>query len=163
MAENDAEYVPDGNEKLIEEKDDVVNSIETERNRIVLALSNKTLFAKFPLPDDLMSHKSEAFKVFQVIYNTENIPVQNWFMCSDCQELINVVRSNGTAKMRRHRCFAKWKNQQHSVKSENTFSFDEESLASLFAKIAEISFPKGKVKSEHFRPIMPKKSTPDEW
>lgn len=161
MAENDTEYVPSEDETLTAETTKA--DIESEKNRIVLALASREFSAKFPLPDDLMSHKSEAFKVFQVIYNTENIPIQNWFMCSVCHEVIYVVRSNGTAKLRHHKCFPKWKNQQQSEKSGVSLVIGEKDLASLFARVANIGFPKRKFESKHIRPILPKISTPDEW
>lgn len=136
-------------------------TIETEKSEIKMALETGELVAKFPLPKDFTNLKSEVYNIIQLVYEKDDITLNNWFSCSICGELMYVVRTNGTAKLRRHKCFVKWKEQQKPHK--HVQSFDDETLANLLAKVANIGEAKTLITSEHIRPILPEKSSPEDW
>lgn len=68
MSQDNIENVP----KVTDE-----GTVETEKRNLTKALEKGELFAKFPLSKDLGSHKSEAFKIFHLIYDEENKSIQN--------------------------------------------------------------------------------------
>lgn len=158
MSQDNNENVPIEDESLTNRTKE--DAIETEKSNLTTALEKGLLVAKFPLPRDIASHKSEAFKIFHLIYDEENNPIQNWFSCSVCSELVYIIRSKGTAKLLRHKYFVNWK-EHHS--SMEFFRVDRNDLANILANVAAIGFSKGPINSEHIQPILPEKSSPEEW
>lgn len=159
MSQDNTKDVPNEDESLTNGTKDGI--IETEKCNLTMALEKRELVAKFPLPNDSRNLTSEVYNIIQLIYDKDDIPLKNWFSCSVCSELMYVVRTNGIAKLRRHKCFIKWKEQKKSNKCEK--SFDDETLANLLARIANVGITQTVITSKHIRPILPEKSSHEEW
>lgn len=156
---------PDNN-NAVQETDSETESIgtgyiegEEAVNHLLTGLENGTYSAQFPMQKDIPSHKSEAFNVIQLIYK-EECPVNHWFQCSVCKELLYVCRGAGTQPLLRHQCVKKWKEEKNGVK---IFYFNREQLADILSKVLQIGFSNGPVSSQKIVPILPKSSTPEQW
>lgn len=127
----------------------------------ILGLTDGTFTAQFPLEKDLPSHKSEAFNVIQVIYENQN-PVQNWFQCSICKELLYVKRKFVTQPLLRHECVKDWKAKKERD-GRRLFQINVNQLCDVLAKILSIGFSNGPVDKQKILPILPKNSTSEQW
>lgn len=135
------------------------STAERAVNILLAGLTDGTFTAQFPLEKDLSSHKSEAFNVIQVIYENQN-PVQNWFQCSICKELLYVKRGTGTQPLLRHGCVKEWKDTTRGIRM---FHMNRNQLSDVLAKILSIGFSNGPVDKQKILPILPKDSTSEQW
>lgn len=156
---------PDNNNAVQETDTDKENSnagyIEGEEavDYLLTGLENGKFSAQLPMEKDISSHKSEAFNVIHLIYEEER-PVNNWFQCSVCKELLYVERGFGTQPLLRHQCVKKWKEGKNGSKM---FYLNRDQFSDIIENISRIGFCNGPVTSQQVVPILPKNSTPEQW
>lgn len=57
-------------------------------------------------PKDKLIYKSETYKIWWLVYDSNNVVVRNFYVCSICNKMEQIIQgAQGNSKLRRHKCF----------------------------------------------------------
>lgn len=138
-------------------------------------IDSKELLASKPLEKDKKKFKSLVFDFLNVVYNEDKTLVKNIFECGECKKVMSVKRSNGTAPLRNHPCYKKFKAKQDAevaamqaaIEASQADSIRLEvgtnTLAKCFGTVSALSHEYGPIKTEDIKNLLPSTSSYDAW
>lgn len=140
-------------------------------------IKSKQLMSMKPMEKDRGSFRSDAYQIWNVVYNADQSLVKNIFQCIICDKVLHIYRKNGLGPLRNHKCYKKYNEKQVAEKaamesakqlqsdssSSACLTVNPNTLAKCFSFVSTLGHTYGPIESDEVKKILPSTSTEDKW